>query len=278
MKSELKERIKKAEDEFERYKSYLDSSTEEIQATLENFGYFREASLKEVIGKYKKFLDRLNKKYKNAQYDIPYEIKSIYNLPSFEFKSTSVIDNCKEQLTMKSLKFVERSLNSANAAICKYASKNIPNFKPTVASNNSSQSGWFDLLVCGLELLSAKLAKDETERTEVERYCNKINISVAKIQNQITFNKKIQSRIYELHQVSLDLYLCVNESLTEFKEIINLFDINNDSHVDSFRKMTMLAKAFSEISKIEILNDNNELSAFDTTYIINTRKLLSETF
>lgn len=279
MNKELKLRLNYSKEKFDCHKSELEASSKVIQSAINNFGLFRENSLKEVIGRYITCINQINQKHKDTQYDIPIDIECIYNITTPEFKTSEAIEKAKEQLYITSWKAVGTSLNTMNAALQKYASRTYPNFTPTpTTTHNNSGPFWLELITDVCNLFSAKIAKDEAERTEVERYCRQTDIAIEKINNQISFNKKILERIYELHQISLDLYELVKSSLSDFEAILYTFDISNDEHIVKYQKLTALVISFSKISKLQILDDKNELSAFDATYIINSKKILSRDF
>ena len=93
---------------------------------------------------------------------------------------------------------------------------------------------------------------------------------------QIDFCLQIIKRIKEIISVSEELEKRCLEELVKFESIINVFDVENSIHLKSFQSASILIKGISELSKVEILDSNNQLSLADQQYIIKSRKLLTE--
>lgn len=97
-----------------------------------------------------------------------------------------------------------------------------------------------------------------------------------KIDERVEFCLQIIKRIKEIVSVSDELQVRCEEALAKLETIINSFDVENQMHLGYLQTTLILLKGISELSKVEILDSNNQLSLSDQQYIIKSKQLLTE--
>lgn len=96
------------------------------------------------------------------------------------------------------------------------------------------------------------------------------------VDKQIAFCRSISHRIKELISVTEELEKRCEAELEKLESVMESFNVENPTHLGYYQSANILIKSISELSKVEILDSNNQLSLLDQQYIIKSQKLLTE--
>ncbi len=273
MNSELKARIERADAKLARQKDNMNIASIALNKNIEKFGTYRQAVLKNTVGRFKEDLKILGKKTKGKDYSIPYEME-MTKLSEVTLNEVNFTSEQKWKITDRVLKATNSGINKLNEVIAKRKGSS---YKPNSnTTTGGSGTWWLDLLIAGVEIFSAVQEKKEAERTEVQRYEAETETLCKQIDARIAFLHQISNRITEIITVSDDLEARCMEALEKLEKVINVFDVENESHLRYFQTAGILIKGISELSKVEILDGKNQLSLSDKQYIIKSRQLLTE--
>ena len=273
MNSELKARIERADAKLARSKEWLERVSTSLNREIDRFGTYRQAVLKNTVGRFKKDLDALGKKLKGGAYAIPEGIET----PDVAALSFQEINFTSEQKWRIADGVGKAALIGTNKVLEMMSRRKGWNFTPS-KNTGSGNSGiwWLDLLQAGLGIAAAVAEKKEQEETAVQRYEAETDVLCKKVDAQIVFCNSISHRLKELISVSDELEKrCVVE-LEKLESVMETFDVENRTHLGYYQSASILIKGISELSKVEILDSNNRLSLLDQQYIVKSRKLLTE--
>lgn len=273
MNSELKARIERADAKLAQVKQSLQLASTSLNREIERFGTYRRDILKNTVGRFKEDLETLGKKLKGGAYEIPEGIK----MPDVAALSFQEINFSSEQ-KWKIAGNVSKAASIGTNKVLEMISRR-KGWKFTPSKNmGSGNSGtwWLDLLQAGLEIASAVAEKREQEKTAVQRYEADTDVLCKKVDAQVVFCYSISHRIKELISVSDELEKRCVAQLEKLENVIEMFDIENSIHLGYYQSASILIKGISELSKVEILDSNNQLSLLDRQYIVKSRKLLTE--
>lgn len=273
MNSELKARIEQADAKLALAKLILQLASTALNREIERFGTYRRNVLKNTVGRFKEDLETLGKKLKGGTYDIPEGIK----MPDVAALSFQEINFSSEQKWRIANGVGKAVFNGTNKVLEMVSRRKGWNFTPS-KNMGSGNSGiwWLDLLQAGLEIASAVAEKREQEKTAVQRYEADTDVLCKKVDAQVVFCYSISHRIKELISVSDELEKRCVAQLEKLENVIEMFDIENSIHLGYYQSASILIKGISELSKVEILDSNNQLSLLDQQYIVKSRKLLTE--
>ena len=272
MNKEQKERIDKCDAVIQSTQILFNSKLELLNLRIKSFGDFREQVILSAIGSFKKAMLNLNKKV-NYEYLIPEEItislKNNIKLAEVKFSTDKKWEIANNAATIFT--------NSANQLIKSLYSYKGMVYNPSSKSNNNDYgAGWLALVAAGIDILVAYGEKKEREESAVKKYESETKIFCEKISKNIVFFKIIDKRLDELFLVTRQLFTKAIDELINFEEIISFFNPQDPSHVNLFNRTCGLIEGLSAVSKVELLDSNNNLSSFDEKYIIKCRKLLSK--
>ena len=273
MNSELKARIERADARLARSKEWLERVSTSLNREIDRFGTYRQAVLKNTVGRFKKDLDALGKKLKGGAYAIPEGIET----PDVAALSFQEINFTSEQKWRIADGVGKAALIGTNKVLEMMSRRKGWNFTPS-KNTGSGNSGiwWLDLLQAGLGIAAAVTEKKIQEETAVQRYEAETDVLCKKVDAQIVFCNSISHRLKELISVSDELEKrCVVE-LEKLESVMETFDVENRTHLGYYQSASILIKGISELSKVEILDSNNQLSLLDQQYIVKSRKLLTE--
>ena len=273
MNSELKARIERADARLARSKEWLERVSTSLNREIDRFGTYRQAVLKNTVGRFKKDLDALGKKLKGGAYAIPEGIE----MPDIAVLSFQTVNFSSEQKWQIADSVSKAALISTNKVLEMVSRRKGWNFTPS-KNTGSGNSGiwWLDLLQAGLGIAAAVTEKKIQEETAVQRYEAETDVLCKKVDAQIVFCNSISHRLKELISVSDELEKrCVVE-LEKLESVMETFDVENRTHLGYYQSASILIKGISELSKVEILDSNNQLSLLDQQYIVKSRKLLTE--
>ena len=273
MNSELKARIERADAKLARSKEWLERVSTSLNREIDRFGTYRQAVLKNTVGRFKKDLDALGKKLKGGAYAIPEGIE----MPDIAVLSFQTVNFSSEQKWQIADSVSKAALISTNKVLEMVSRRKGWNFTPS-KNTGSGNSGiwWLDLLQAGLGIAAAVTEKKIQEETAVQRYEAETDVLCKKVDAQIVFCNSISHRLKELISVSDELEKhCVVE-LEKLESVMETFDVENRTHLGYYQSASILIKGISELSKVEILDSNNQLSLLDQQYIVKSRKLLTE--
>lgn len=273
MNSELKARIERADAKLARSKEWLERVSTSLNREIDRFGTYRQAVLKNTVGRFKKDLDALGKKLKGGAYAIPEGIE----MPDIAVLSFQTVNFSSEQKWQIADSVSKAALISTNKVLEMVSRRKGWNFTPS-KNTGSGNSGiwWLDLLQAGLGIAAAVTEKKIQEETAVQRYEAETDVLCKKVDAQIVFCNSISHRLKELISVSDELEKrCVVE-LEKLESVMETFDVENRTHLGYYQSASILIKGISELSKVEILDSNNRLSLLDQQYIVKSRKLLTE--
>ena len=110
----------------------------------------------------------------------------------------------------------------------------------------------------------------------MQQYEAEADVLCEKVHAQIVFCDSIYRRLKELISVSDELEKRCVATLEKLESVIGTFDVENRTHLGYYQSANILIKGISELSKVEILDSNNQLSLLDQQYIVKSRKLLTE--
>ena len=273
MNSELKARIERADAKLAQFKCLLQLASTSLNREIERFGTYRQVVLKNTVGRFKKDLDVLGKKLKGGAYAIPEGIET----PDVAALSFQEINFTSEQKWRIADGVGKAALIGTNKVLEMMSRRKGWNFTPS-KNTGGGNSGiwWLDLLQAGLGIAAAVTEKKIQEETAVQRYEAETDVLCKKVDAQIVFCNSISHRLKELISVSDELEKhCVVE-LEKLESVMETFDVENRTHLGYYQSASILIKGISELSKVEILDSNNQLSLLDQQYIVKSRKLLTE--
>lgn len=273
MNSKLKARIEQADAKLAHSKYLLQLESTKLNQEIERFGTYRRIVLKNTVGRFKEDLDALGKKLKGGAYAIPEGIE-MPDVAALSFQEVNFTSDQKWQIADGVGKVTLVTTNKVLEMVSRRKGWNFTPSKNTGYGN--SGIWWLDLLQAGLEVASAVAEKREQEETAVQRYEAETHVLREKLLVQIVFCNSISSRLKELIFVSDELEKrCVAE-LEKLESVMGEFDVENHTHLSYYQSANILIKGISELSKVEILDSNNQLSLLDQQYIVKSRKLLTE--
>ena len=273
MNSKLKARIEQADAKLAHSKYLLQLESTKLNQEIERFGTYRRIVLKNTVGRFKEDLDALGKKLKGCAYAIPEGIE-MPDVAALSFQEVNFTSDQKWQIADGVGKVTLVTTNKVLEMVSRRKGWNFTPSKNTGYGN--SGIWWLDLLQAGLEVASAVAEKREQEETAVQRYEAETHVLREKLLVQIVFCNSISSRLKELIFVSDELEKrCVAE-LEKLESVMGEFDVENHTHLSYYQSANILIKGISELSKVEILDSNNQLSLLDQQYIVKSRKLLTE--
>ena len=273
MNSKLKARIEQADAKLAHSKYLLQLESTKLNQEIERFGTYRRIVLKNTVGRFKEDLDALGKKLKGGAYAIPEGIE-MPDVAALSFQEVNFTSDQKWQIADGVGKVTLVTTNKVLEMVSRRKGWNFTPSKNTGYGN--SGIWWLDLLQAGLEVASAVAEKREQEETAVQRYEAETHVLREKLLVQIVFCSSISSRLKELIFVSDELEKrCVAE-LEKLESVMGEFDVENHTHLSYYQSANILIKGISELSKVEILDSNNQLSLLDQQYIVKSRKLLTE--
>lgn len=273
MNSKLKARIEQADANLAHSKYLLQLESTKLNQEIERFGTYRRIVLKNTVGRFKEDLDALGKKLKGGAYAIPEGIE-MPDVAALSFQEVNFTSDQKWQIADGVGKVTLVTTNKVLEMVSRRKGWNFTPSKNTGYGN--SGIWWLDLLQAGLEVASAVAEKREQEETAVQRYEAETHVLREKLLVQIVFCNSISSRLKELIFVSDELEKrCVAE-LEKLESVMGEFDVENHTHLGYYQSANILIKGISELSKVEILDSNNQLSLLDQQYIVKSRKLLTE--
>lgn len=273
MNSELKARIERADARLARSKEWLERVSTSLNREIDRFGTYRQAVLKNTVGRFKKDLDALGKKLKGGAYAIPEGIET----PDVAALSFQEINFTSEQKWRIADGVGKAALIGTNKVLEMMSRRKGWNFTPS-KNTGSGNSGiwWLDLLQAGLGIAAAVAEKKEQEETAVQRYEAETDVLCKKVDAQIVFCNSISHRLKELISVSDELEKRCVAALEKLESVMEAFDVENRTHLGYYQSASILIIGISELSKVEILDSNNQLSLLDQQYIVKSRKLLTE--
>lgn len=271
MNSELESQVWYADCKLKSAKEKLDYSIESVNRKVKVFGDYREQTLNHTVIRFRNDLSFIGKKLKGNEYLIPSEFKSTKKI-EHSFDPVSFTPEQSRRITENVGKLITFGGNKLIDAIAKRKGIDVSNSRNRSSSNSGS---WLDLAVALLGLASDYYMKKEAEKTAVEKYVAETDVLCERIQAQIDFMSRIQDRIKELIDVTEQLKSRSLIALVNFERFLNIFDVENTVHLKSYQTALILVKGISEISKVEILDSQNQISKSDENYIISSRKLLT---
>ncbi len=273
MNSELKLRIRRADEKLAQVKYLLQSESALLNLEIGRFGTYRRVVLKNTVGRFKEDLDTLGKKLKGGAYDIPEGIEMPDVAAPF-FQAVNFSSETKWQIANNVAK---ATLIGTNKVLEMVSRRKGWNFTPS-KSTGGGNSGiwWLELLQAGLGIAFAVAQQKEQEETAVQRYEAETDVLCRKVDEQYIFCKSISDRIKELISVSDEMEKRCVAKLEKLESVMEAFDVENPTHLYYYQFANIFIKGISELSKVEILDSNNQLSLFDQQYIVRSRKLLTE--
>lgn len=273
MNSELKARIERADAKLARSKHTLECVSASLNREIERFGTYRQVVLKNTVGRFKEDLNTLGKKLKGGAYNIPEGIE----MPDVAALSFQTVNFSSEQKWRIADGVGKVALISTNKVLDIVSRRKGWNFTPS-KNTGGGNSGiwWLDLLQAGIGIASAVAEKKAQEETAVQRYEAETDVLCRKVDAQIVFCNSISYRIKELISVSNELEKRCVAKLEKLESVIGAFNVENPMHLGYYQSASILIKGISELSKVEILGSNNQLSPFDQQYIVKSRRLLTE--
>lgn len=273
MNSELKARIERADAKLAQFKCLLQLASTSLNREIERFGTYRQVVLKNTVGRFKKDLDVLGKKLKGGAYAIPEGIET----PDVAALSFQEINFTSEQKWRIADGVGKAALIGTNKVLEMMSRRKGWNFTPSKnAGGGNSGIWWLDLLQAGLGIAAAVAEKKEQEETAVQQYEAEADVLCEKVHAQIVFCDSIYRRLQELISVSDELEKRCVAALEKLESVMEAFDVENRTHLGYYQSASILIKGISELSKVEILDSNNQLSLLDQQYIVKSRKLLTE--
>lgn len=273
MNSEMKARIERADAKLAQFKCLLQIASTSLNREIERFGTYRQVVLKNTVGRFKEDLNTLGKKLKGGAYNIPEGIE----MPDIAVLSFQTVNFSSEQKWQIADSVSKAALISTNKVLEMVSRRKGWNFTPS-KSTGGGNSGiwWLDLLQAGIGIASAMAEKKAQEETAVQKYEVETDVLCKKVDAQIVFCNSISSRLKELISVSDELEKRSVTELEKLESVMAVFDVENPTHLGYYQSASILIKGISELSKVEILNSNNQLSLLDQQYIIKSRELLTE--
>ena len=273
MNNELKARIEQADAKLARAKETLLVVSTALNRDIERFGTYRRNVLKNTVGRFKKDLDVLGKKLKGGAYAIPEGIE----MPDVAALSFQEINFTSDQKWRIADGVGKAALIGTNKVLEMMSRRKGWNFTPS-KNTGGGNSGiwWLDLLQAGLGIAAAVAEKKEQEETAVQQYEAEADLLCKKVHAQIVFCDSIYRRLQELMSVSDELEKRCVAALEKLESVMEAFDVENRTHLGYYQSASILIIGISELSKVEILDSNNQLSLLDQQYIVKSRKLLTE--
>lgn len=271
MNSELESQVWYADKKLESYKKKLDDSSRDVNCKVKVFGDYREQTLNHTVIRFRNDLSFIGKKLKGNEYLIPSGFESIKRY-EHSFELVSFTPEQSRRISANVGKIITFGGNKLIDVIAKRKGIDVSNSRNRSSSNSGS---WLDLAAALLGLASDYYMKKEAEKTAVEKYVAETDVLCERIQVQIDFMSRIQDRIKELIDVTEQLKSRSLIALENFERFLNIFDVENTVHLKSYQTALILVKGISEISKVEILDSQNQISKSDENYIISSRKLLT---
>jgi len=274
MNSELKTRIEKADTKLTYSKDMLETVSASLNREIDKFGIYRQTVLKNTLGRFKADLDIIGKKVKGGTYSIPYELE-MSKLAEVSLNEVNFTSEQKWQIANNVGKAAIAGTNKVLEMIAKRKGLNFNLSKNTGGGN--SGVWWLDMLQAALTVASAVAEKKAQEETEVQRYEAEADVLCKQADTRAAFCRQICKRIKEIISVSDELEARCVDALKKLETVINVFDVENQTHLGYYQSAGILIKGISELSKVEIIDSNDRLSQSDQQYIIKSRQLLTET-
>lgn len=271
MNSELKARIEYADNKLAASKSLLEEASAILNKQIGDFGKFRESTLIDTVGRFKSNMETLGKSIKDNKFEIP----SSLDVPLFGEIHLEEITFTPNQVNQLSVNAANLLLTSSNKVLDIVAKRKGLNFNSSTTSNGRSGIWWLDMLQATLTIAATVAEKREREETAVVKYEKQAVLICRKIDAQLEFFSQIENRLEEIISVSEQLKERCTGALEKLEDIIDVFDVNNDSHLKIFQLVVIFVKGISEISKVKILDSEDTLSMGDQRYIIHSKQLLT---
>lgn len=272
MNSEQKSRIANADAKVERSKDLLKTTSANLNHEIDRFGTYRRTVLKQTIGRFKTDLNIIGKKIKGCTYHIPYEVE----FSKLEEITMNEVNFTSDQKWQIGASVTKATLIATNKMLEVISKRKGFDFKPYTNPSNPGAQGWLGLVIALCEIGSAIAEKKHKKRPPYKNTKQKLISYAKKIDERVEFCLQIIKRIKEIVSVSDELQVRCEEALAKLETIINSFDVENQMHLGYLQTTLILLKGISELSKVEILDSNNQLSLSDQQYIIKSKQLLTE--
>jgi hypothetical protein len=111
--------------------------------------------------------------------------------------------------------------------------------------------------------------------TQAQAYSSEIDIACEKMETSWVVMDGIKRRVYELIDVTTNVYDKCIIQLAQLEPIVSNFDTKSKEHVLIFQKAALLVKSMSELAKTPLFGDDMNLSEQSEAIITKTRKILN---
>lgn len=111
--------------------------------------------------------------------------------------------------------------------------------------------------------------------TEATKYLAAVQEWEVKIKQSWVALEAMQKRIAEIKAITIELEKRTSEQLEKLESIINYFNYDNMTHVETFQRSAVLVKSMSELAQVSLLDEDGNLTEESNIVAVNTQKLLN---
>ncbi|KAA6337998.1 hypothetical protein EZS27_013972 [termite gut metagenome] len=111
--------------------------------------------------------------------------------------------------------------------------------------------------------------------TKTQKYANEIDIACEKMEVSWVAMQGIKERIYELTDITKELYHRSSIQILYLEPLIPDFDAHHKYHIYTFQKTSLIIKSISELAKTPLFDDEMNLSQQSKDIIIKTKTILN---
>ena len=280
---------------------------DEMNQSLAAFGEYRLVALRNTVGRFLNYLDKLGQRAKAKEYDfllgIDLPLESIAELREIDMKASEAIKTLAigggaaavgvavtpwavtgavSALATASTGTAISTLSGAaatNATLAWLGGGAISAGGGGVAAGTAVLGALTATAAAGVAIIAiGTLASGFYARkyTEAEKYVADIKKWAAETEAGWEVIKGIKARVDELQQVTMDLEKCSMSSLDDLDQIIEIFDNHNTNHVKCFQQSALLVKSMSELAQTSVLDENGNFNNQAAIVVDKTRSITNQ--
>lgn len=280
---------------------------DDLNDTLEDFGSYRMIALKNTVGVFLEYLDRMNQKSKTKEYDFLKEIdlaheelsemKEIDMRASEAMKTLAVgsgfaavglvgtpalVTATVTALCTASTGTAISTLSGAaatNAVLAWLGGGSIAAGGGGVAAGTAVMGAITATATMGLAVIavgtlaSAFYSKKATESVQ---YLAEIQQWAAETEQCWVAMDGIKSRVLELHNVTEELEARTLKELADLEPLVESFDPNDKNQVKEFQEAAIMVKSMSELAQTPILDEDGNINEKAKIVMAKTEKIINK--
>lgn len=280
---------------------------DDLNDTLEDFGGYRMMALKNTVGVFLEYLDRMNQKSKTKEYEFLKEIdiaeEELAEMKEVDMKASDAMKTLAigsgfaavglvgtpALVTATVTAFCAASTGTAisslsgaaatNAVLAWLGGGSIAAGGGGVAAGTAVMGAITATATMGLAVIavgtlaSAFYSKKATESVQ---YLADIQQWAAETEQSWVAMDGIKSRVLELRNVTEELETRTLKELADLEPLVESFDPNDKAQVKEFQEAAIMVKSMSELAQTPILDEDGNINEKAKIVMAKTEKIINK--